>query len=117
MIRWEVVMRLAAIALGLMMVAGPGWAGPDATTNRFLNDTVSMMDWGLLRTESFMEKRGKADITARYDWDSNRIMIEDMQIRNALPDDVEAECKDWFALPLSFPPTRVNYTAQPKSVL
>lgn len=110
-------MRLAAIALGLMMVAGPGWAGPDATTNRFLNDTVSMMDWGLLRTESFMEKRGKADITARYDWDSNRIMIEDMQIRNALPDDVEAECKDWFALPLSFPPTRVNYTAQPKSVL
>lgn len=88
-------MRSILLAATLALAAGTAGAGPDKTVERFLNDPVSMLDWGMYRTEQFLISRNIHLDSVYYDWDGNRIIISDLHLIPALPDDVEGQCKHW----------------------
>lgn len=86
-------------ATGLLIAfAMPAMSGPDATANRFLNDTPSMMDFGAVRLESHLRARDEfQDLSVRYDWDRNRIVV--IRLLVLKKDDernLEDNCRNWM---------------------
>ncbi|WP_404402288.1 hypothetical protein [Pelagibacterium halotolerans] len=78
-------------------LAGEAVAGPDATANRFLNDTPSMMDFGALRLENYLQDiDGFEEIAVHYSWDRNRVVISRVLVLdNSDQTDLEENCRSW----------------------
>ncbi|MGC9447639.1 hypothetical protein [Cereibacter johrii] len=89
-------MRLAPLLLGIF-AASQADAGPDATANRFINDTPSMMDWGTYRLELRLAAAPElGSPSVYYDWDRNRIIIyKGMIINRESTVKEEDDCRDW----------------------
>ena len=75
-------------------------AGPDETTNTLMNDSVSILDWGILRTELYLAQQNLIiPAQVSFDWDSNEIRISAWQFGgNDTTTEVQAKavCSDWF---------------------
>lgn len=85
---------LQVLIVFLSLTGTAAFAGPDSTARRFLDDTVSMMDWGLIRAEQWLNSGGR-NVQGFYEWDSNRLVFSEASFRAHLPGDVEEECKEW----------------------
>lgn len=84
----------------VVLMASPASAGPDVTANRFLNDSPSMIDWGLYRITRQIERNSTygADMGATYDWDANTIIIYNSAVKyeTQTPELFEDDCREWF---------------------
>jgi hypothetical protein len=57
------------------------WAKPSATVRFLMNDSASMLDWGLFRIEYQLSPdsfglKPKPRVIAQYEWNSNRILLQ-----------------------------------------
>lgn len=87
------------VAAFMLAMCSTALAGPDATANRFLGDTVSMMDWGMFRMQQLINQNTTygPQTTVSYDWDSNQIVVRRFRtIDLAEAGVLEADCKKWF---------------------
>lgn len=68
------------LALITAVFASTAIAGPDATTQRLLDDRPSMLDFGIMRLELHLKnhKYISHNPSVRYDWDENTITISGM---------------------------------------
>ena len=99
-------MKIAAhkIFLALSLVIGLKtlvYAEPSKDVQTFINEPVTMLDWGMfklgLRFEKYLEDRpsvilGVPPVT--YDWDANSIIIKLIKIMEDNPDNMETAL-DW----------------------
>lgn len=91
-------MRMASAGMVLAFLVGDAVAGPDATANRFLSDTPSMMDWGSYRLEMYLKEKSQlGEPSVSYDWEKNRILITRSQLDQNVPETASSDCRDWFA--------------------
>ena len=74
----SLVLSLAAV---VAMYSSP-FAEPTPTVSRLMEANVSMLDWGVYRTQEYMNSqletftgRGSSPVFGTYDWDSNRIIF------------------------------------------
>ncbi len=90
--------RIYIAAWLLVGMTMPAMAGPDATANRFLSDTPSMMDFGAVRLESHLRAKEEfRDVSVRYDWDRNRVVVlRFLLLRNDDERNLEDDCRDWM---------------------
>lgn len=88
---------IAAITLAMCSAA---FAGPDATANRFLNDTPSMMDWGMYQVQQMLsaDPAHGAEVTVTYNWEDNQVLIRRFRQVDAGSDvaHLQDECRIWF---------------------
>lgn len=89
--------RIFSTCAACLVLSHGALAGPDATTNRFLTDSPSMMDWGLYRLEESLAKESLGSPRVRFDWDKNRIGIFRTVLVDALDVDAELNCKIWMS--------------------
>lgn len=90
--------RIFATCAACLVLSHGALAGPDATANRFLSDTVSMLEWGMDRLERSLAKESLGMPVVTYNWDRNRIEIQrDMRLFDEpLPANAEQLCRDWM---------------------
>lgn len=73
-------------------------AGPDDIANWLMTDSVSMMDWGNFRLETFLnqeDRYGSVDVT--YNWDRNLIEISGSEFSNDSAGEFnEDACQAWI---------------------
>jgi len=80
-------------ALGVT-ITSPALAGPDAIGNRFLNDTPSMLDFGMFKLGLDLKERGFMGMAVWYDWDRNRILVRELVlVSNEWAEDPKAHCQ------------------------
>lgn len=70
-------------------------AGPDATINHLMDDSVSMLDFGILRMNLTLKEKDLGGAT--YLWDENRIVISHILTLKYFGDHEAAEnaCAEW----------------------
>lgn len=91
---------LASSVLGLM-VGGPSWSAPNQASSYLINEPVSLLDWGMYKTEQFLESVEvdwwSEDFDPHvfnqvwYDWDRDRIVI-DVQLTIKAGNPTRAQC-------------------------
>jgi len=69
-------------------------AGPDETTQHLMNDTASMLDFGLLRLNLKLEADNLG--TASYNWEENRIQISLFSLEKGTVESAEIDCANWI---------------------
>lgn len=83
---------LALIAICLLPVKA--LSGPDETTQHLMNDSATMLDFGMLRLNLSLEAATLAN--AYFDWDENRIYIWRYFQENETADVGEETCSQWI---------------------
>ncbi len=75
-------------------------AGPDEITNPFIKDTVSMLDWGVLRLQLRLDQNdGLRGSRVYFDWDANQIFVSKWEILNPSTtriNEAKDECTKFF---------------------
>lgn len=67
--------------------------GPDATTQFLLDDSASMLDFGLLRLDILLSEKQLG--TAQFLWDGNIFLISTILTGNETHELAEAACSQW----------------------
>ena len=72
-------------------------AEPNETAQRFLTDTPTMMDWGLMRLQDQLRSyQDGEDLRVDYDPEGNRILIVRLVVaRHGESLDFEEDCRQW----------------------
>lgn len=76
-------------------------SGPDETTNRFINNSPSLLDFGIYKLDTYLSGSPKLRklglITVFFDWEDNTITVQSWTLIpfNSKKAVVEA-CTDWF---------------------
>lgn len=98
-------MRKRFVSAAIVLVGATAMADPDSTSDRFLNDSPSMMDWGILRLELALQSYGiLVHGSVSYDWSRNRIDITRTEsvAESVSRSEMEGLCRDWFQAVRSF---------------
>lgn len=92
-------MRLASglLAIGLSLLPGVAAAQPDATAQRFLEDSPSMMDFGIDRLQIYLHSYRNSEMLAvDYDPAENAILITRLVlVQHDDPLDFAEDCRQW----------------------
>jgi hypothetical protein len=74
-------------------------AGPDEITQPLMNDTVSMLDFGIFRLQNKIDVLEDLPLTyVGFDWERNLIVISGWINEGQRPaSDFHSTCVDWFA--------------------
>lgn len=76
-------------------------AGPDATTNFLMNDSPSMLDWGMFRMEQSLGRHIDygAQTSVHFSFEDNQIVIRRFRLvaDQYDPDALEIDCSEWFS--------------------
>ena len=79
----------------------PVIAGPDSTTQRFMNDSPSMLEFGLFKLKQRLiwegdETEFKQPNNVKYNWDKNTIEISSTFNKRRSRESAEKLCSLWF---------------------
>jgi hypothetical protein len=85
-------MRLALI-IALCALPSMVQPGPDETVKYLMQDSASMLDFGLLRLNIDLQNENLG--RAFYDWDENRIRIGFFRPDKTTSENAEKECAEW----------------------
>jgi len=86
-------------ALTAANIATTSAAEPDETIAHLMDDSPSMLDFGIFRLERFLNKTGQvSEAVIRYDWDRNAIEISGRFFDGHTISEGEAlqKCDSWF---------------------
>jgi hypothetical protein len=92
--------KFTLIAAALAVLPSASASGPDATTNHFMKEPVSLLDFGIYKISNLLHGRdGQPNGWASYDFDSNTINIEFNSFEASGNDKLEdhlARCDEWI---------------------
>ncbi|MDM8522176.1 hypothetical protein QUF80_02295 [Desulfococcaceae bacterium HSG8] len=72
------LIKKITVILFLLAMSELSIAGPDQTTSYLMNESVSLLDFGLYRLEEYFDTIYQKDLyitRVNYDWDDNKIII------------------------------------------
>lgn len=94
--------RISALAFCSVLASQslPAQAGPDETTQRLMNEYVSLLDFGILRLQMRLDALTTIPSTyVTFDWENNTVVISSYSVDSEWPRDrVEQACTDWFRI-------------------
>lgn len=70
-------------------------AGPDDTVKHLMNDSASMLDFGLLRLDLILAHESLG--TSYYLWDQNQIVIAETFFDTSSRERAEKTCAEWIS--------------------
>lgn len=90
-------MRAAIWFVGMILCGtAPAVAGPDQTTQKLINDPVSMLDLGVFKADLALSRRELGFMN--FSWDSNRFTISTYKLGGfADAQAAESACASWIA--------------------
>ena len=90
---------LASAMIACFLIAGPAKSGPDEVTRFFMNDRVSMLDWGIFQLANGLDGQGdRPSGWVSYNYDDNTIeIIDGKNFDDSFgQSELNAACRDWF---------------------
>lgn len=82
------------LSVYLSILGGSVEAGPDSISQYLMDDSPSMLDYGLLRIELELDGNGYAE----YDWDDDEILIFEIDFRfSGGLEEAEQSCAEWIS--------------------
>lgn len=89
-----------AVASGFVSLAtGAAYCGPDEITSRLMDEPASMLDFGILRLQIFLDSKVTLPTTGvGFDWEKNVVVISSLSFESQWTrEQVEKACTDWFS--------------------
>lgn len=91
--------RTLLASLAIVVLATPSRSEPDDVTRHLMEDSPSMLDFGIFRLERFLNKSGEDQLSrVRYDWDRNVIEVSNRFFDGHMISEAEAlqKCTSYF---------------------
>jgi hypothetical protein len=84
--------KWALSAVLICLLPSSAISGPDKTTTHLMNESATMLDFGMLRLSLFLDEY---ETSVRYIWDENRIQLVRNFHQYADKDLAEESCSQW----------------------
>ncbi|WP_297754642.1 hypothetical protein [uncultured Shimia sp.] len=92
--------RFRTMLIAASLAATGAISGPDETTEAFMDQSVSLLDWGSFRLETALNKGVRDQNMATrvwYDFDSNTIVVGNWDGTVVPEEEAREDCKFWFS--------------------